>query len=143
MTKFFPTILAAFSVVVANCYAEPNKVPHDLQERCSKRTAEVFKTDENGVAKAKDDQSTVGYQNHFSAALNRCFARQTITNFSGKSSKSPSSQYYTIYDVNEDKSMASMMKLPEGDKIVVCFVHGEKCHSEEEFDELTKPYMEQ
>ena len=143
MTKIFLAFLFGFVIVAADCYAAQNQMPDASQERCSESTAVVFKTDEHGNAKAPDEQSSVRYEHHFSASLNRCFARQTITSFSGTSGKSPSSQYYTIYDVNADKSMASMMKLPEGDKVVVCFVNGKACHSEAEFDELTKPFMEQ
>lgn len=148
MNKISLTFLATLTVIAANCYAEPNKVLYELQERCSKRTAEVFKTDEEGVQNTKEGQSITGYENHFSALLNRCFARQSIMNINHKSSKSPSSHAYVIYEVNEGKQMASMMKLldikdPTYGKVIVCFVNGKKCSSEAAFDELTKPYMEQ
>ncbi len=143
MIKYSLTILAFIFALISTCYAAPNKDLYELQERCSKRTAEVFHTDENNITNTDKGQSITGYENHFSETFNKCFAREAITNFNRKSSKSPSNLFYGVWDVNESKLMASILKLLQDDKVITCFVNGKKCHSEDEFNELIKPYMEQ
>lgn len=140
MIKILNIFLVTFITLAANCYAEPNKALYELQERCSKRTAEVF--NDEGIQKTEEGQALVSYENHFSPSLNRCFVRQSITTLN-KSGKPRPHEGMTIYEVNEGKKIAYMAKFLEGDKrIFLCFVNGKKCSSEEEFNELIKPYMD-
>jgi len=49
--------------------AQPNKELYELQERCGKRAAEVFKREYSPA----HGQMTFNYENHYSARLNKCF----------------------------------------------------------------------
>jgi hypothetical protein len=56
--------------------AQPNKELYELQERCGKRAAEVFKREYSPpVAKIADGQMTFNYENHYSARLNKLLSR--------------------------------------------------------------------
>src|SRR5215475_4186421 len=55
-----------------NIGAQPNKELYELQERCSKRAAEVFKREYSPGANSKDGR-LFSYENHYSARANKCF----------------------------------------------------------------------
>ena len=58
--------LLCFSAYVS---AQTNKQLYELQERCGKRAAEVFKREYSPA----HGQMTFNYENHYSARLNKCF----------------------------------------------------------------------
>jgi len=65
--------LLPFAHTLVSAYAEPNTVQYELQERCGKQAAEVFKTEYTAVQNTNDGQMLSNYRNHYSATLNKCF----------------------------------------------------------------------
>jgi hypothetical protein len=104
---------------------------YELQERCGKQTSEFFKKEYgNGIA---SNGIFSGYQNHYNKKLNKCFIIITST--------SPSMKLKNLFDFNENKELGSFVVnkyLP-----MDCRVFEKKCKSEEEWDSLVKPYMEE
>ena len=67
-------VAAALLLVGTASFAQPNKEQYELQERCGKRAAEVFKREYSPpVSDTKDGQMRLNYENHYSARLNKCF----------------------------------------------------------------------
>jgi hypothetical protein len=132
--------LAVFAIPEAS--AEPNKEQYELQERCGKRSAEVFKSVYGGgdVTNTEAGQSIATYQNHYSTTFNKCFFLETVTSLNYKKQNSTSTMM-TLFDVNENKDCGTFFKI-DGTP-VTCYVQGKSCHSESEWEELLKPYMEQ
>jgi len=63
-------VVAATLLLVGTApYAQPTKEQYELQERCGKRAAEVFKREYRPGLKGEQ----LNYENHYSARLNKCF----------------------------------------------------------------------
>ena len=109
------------------------KVDYELQERCGKQTSEFFKKEYgNGITTVGKEQMMSGYQNHYNKKLNKCFIIITST--------SKSMRLKNLFDFNENKELGTFVEnkyLPMN-----CRVFEKKCKSEEEWDSLVKPYME-
>jgi hypothetical protein len=128
--------------------AEPNKEQYELQERCGQQAAELFKADhptgrEAGTATVNTEDSTniVTYEDHYSAALNKCFYLQITTSFKKKPPIS-SITIMNLFDINENKQYGTFYGA-QGRPPMQCEVQKKLCHSEDEWRELLKPYMEQ
>jgi hypothetical protein len=107
------------------------KEVYELQERCGKQTSEFFKKEYgDGIFR---DGTISGYQNHYNKKLNKCFIIITST--------SPSMKLKNLFDFNENKELGTFVEnksLP-----MDCRVFEKSCKSEEEWDSLVKPYMEE
>jgi hypothetical protein len=51
--------------------AQPNKELYELQERCEKQAAEVFKREYTNVLNTEHGQTLFNYENHYSARIAR------------------------------------------------------------------------
>jgi hypothetical protein len=74
--------LAAAHLFTNTACAEPNKVLHELQERCGNQAANTFKNElgEN-ITKTSQGTTIANYENHISAFISksrRSFPRRTI-----------------------------------------------------------------
>ena len=68
--------------------AEPDKIQDQLQERCGKDAAELFKADNpQPIYNSEDGQTIAGYENHYSPELNQCFILETDTFVGRKNGK--------------------------------------------------------
>jgi len=139
--------------------AEPNKDQYELQEHCGKRAEEVFKSDYQGggVANTEDGQSITTYENHYSAIFNKCFFLETVTSIRTRNDKDISTMM-TLFDLNEHKDYGTFWM---GSRLFEngygTFVGTEysapfpckwneqhkACHSESQWREWLKPYMEE
>ena len=137
--KFCSTALL-FVSLASNCFAAPDKVLYELQEKCSNRMETVFKPDEKNdaymaaIAAGRKNVFHYAYFNHFSATLNRCFVREVMT--------IGSSKIQTIFDVNEGTEQARFDKDIESGKVNGCYVREKQCKSELEFKNGIKTFLE-
>jgi len=125
--------------------AEPNAVLYQLQERCGKFAAEIFRKDyDNGKG---DHGERWGYQAHYNARLNKCFflviETYTEENKRAQSDDLPfkTSQRYELWDLLENREYGSFQKEDEG--VSACIVQDTLCRSKAEWDKLLKPYMDE
>jgi len=141
-------------VVPRHGVAEPNKVQYELQERCGKDAADLFKADNpQPIYNSEDGQTVAGYENHYSPELNQCFMLETDTFIGKKNGKPAGWVSYMLIDVNENKQYGNFLKLTidsNGNLIdptnydlvpIVCRVRDTFCHSEAQWKQLLKPYM--
>lgn len=114
-----------------------------LQEQCSNQARKEF--NERGFA----SNDFAGYENHYNAALNKCFVlfRSTSTKF-----KPDIWHYSTLADAYEEKEYGDYSwhtvkgkkywEVPPFSCKVTLPSGAEKtCNSEDEFNDLIKPYM--
>jgi hypothetical protein len=140
------TYVAAILFTPPTASAEPNKEQYELQERCGKRTAEVLKSAglADGITNTATGQEMTTFQNHYSATLNKCFCLQIVTTVNTTNKNISTSM--TLFDVNENKDYGNFFKMTkehERPVTIICDVKGQLCHSEIEWQELLKPFMEE
>jgi hypothetical protein len=127
-----------------NSYAASAKEEYELQERCGKRAEEFFKQGYgNGINNTKDGQSIDGYTNHYNKKMNKCFFLLTTSYFPYKDKKTSNSIFITLFDINEQKEYGSFFKRLNDNFGFVCKVSDKVCHSQDEWEALVKPYMEE
>jgi hypothetical protein len=143
-------ILTAAATISATtkASAEPNKEQYELQERCGKRAAEMFKSDyprgrESGTATVNTEDGTdiITYENHYSAALNKCFYLQ-ITTTTKKKPPISATTIMNLFDINENKQYGTFFGISDRPP-ALCELQQKVCHSESEWRELLRPYMEE
>jgi hypothetical protein len=131
------TIIAAFAAanLISTAEAEPNKMLFELQERCGKQAAEAF-----GSPSAISDKNiltTASYENHYNARLNKCFYLLTVTTSSLERWRLKN---VVLIDLHENKEYGTFMG---GTVVTSCEVRGIQCRTEQEWQALVKPFMEE
>jgi hypothetical protein len=131
---------------------------YSLRERCSRDAQEWFTRQHADDMPPSPDFGVMnmGYQAHYSSQHNSCFIIQhDIANMKATHPKpaSPKPEFESIYkdhlfssdviyDVIENKHIGTFtIDMADGGKMQACFVMETKCHSTEEWNELTKPYL--
>ena len=118
------SFLVLFLLVGCEKFSSNNReVDYKLQKQCGEDSERFFK-------KTYNDLFEGFHENHYNKKLNKCFIVVNNTK----------SYWKSFYDVNESKLHG--LYTPDG---VSCFVFEKKCESksEEEWDKLVKPYMEE
>jgi hypothetical protein len=133
--KYHSIVLLVMSLA-SNCFAAPDKVLYELQEKCAKRMESVFKPEEKDVKGV----ITYSYFNHFSVTLNRCFVKEVMRIY--PANPSMTSVIHTIFDVNEGTEQAIFDKNPISGKVNACRVGEKLCSTEEAFEIGIKRFME-
>jgi hypothetical protein len=119
--------------------AQPNKELYELQERCGKRAAEVFRREYGPGSFPKVSNVMFNYENHYSARLNKCFFLEITVSYE----KEKSSKIMRLFDLNDNKGIGVYMSgFCDGCVPVSCFVQDQICGSESEWRQLVKPFME-
>lgn len=114
----------------------------DLQDRCSQQARLYFKSQGPW-----DNGTITSYTNHYNQRLNKCFIQLNATAFS-KGSIFVSVFINDAFEGRDYGEYHSMAKYPE-EAPAMCTVtslpaaQATTCHSQKEFDELIKQYMEQ
>ena len=133
--------LALLSLVLAtNALAQSLKEKSELSERCGKQAAEHFEKEwGTGVFSHTDGrQTTSNYEHHYNSRLHKCLYLEVRDTHK---SDRPPLRMLNLLDLHEKRTIAKYSKL-EGDRFAVCWVQDKRCHSEEEFRTLIKPFME-
>jgi hypothetical protein len=99
-----------------------DKEQFELQEKCGGISREFFKNEFS--------RETSYYRNHYNKKMNKCFILVTGLYTTFKS----------LNDVNENKRYGVLLITKDG---IGCDVLEKKCKSEQEWDSLVKPYMEE
>jgi hypothetical protein len=148
VSRISTALSASISVAIVgliwfNTYvsAEPRKDLYELQERCGKRAAEVFKQEYSPpVLNTKDGQTRFNYENHYSARLNRCFFLEVAVSYDKE--QSSSSKIMRLFDLNGNTEYGTFVSGPTESTPLACVVRGKGCQSESEWRKLVKPFME-
>jgi hypothetical protein len=118
---------------------------YELSERCGKTCAQRFKEEygKEGTYPYNGQLITRGYTSHYNAKLNKCFILIEDSVISKEASKSK-----LLWDINENKEYGQYFAFREDKKLfhmktTLCVVLEMSCKSEQEWDLLVKPYMEE
>lgn len=98
-----------------------------LKNKCEKECEAWVTSDQKKFFK-----DTFTHQNHYHTRLDKCFI---LVNYSKK-------QLKILKDINENKIYGSFRSKQDG-TIIICNVLEKTCKSEEEWDSLVKPYIEE
>lgn len=118
------------------------KEAYELGEKCAKFCAEwVNKQGDipEGVSANATGTTVMKYSNHYNSKLNQCLA--LVTTVYIPKDKSRTIRTKALYKVHDNKEIAGMTKFDAD--ILECKPMGEWCRTEEEWDALVKPYMEE
>lgn len=133
-----------------NCSALTITEQYKLQEMCSTRAKTNF-IDLKKKFEIDTDmgyEKTFSYTNHYNIKANKCF--QLFTDCSMPTPKEVAKKsgepgcLYILSDVNENRQIGVVMI--DGwkrEQILGCTVEEKKCASENEWNSLIKPYMEE
>ena len=136
-------VVLLFPFYSSYSYGDANKVIYELQERCGKVCADEFRRIYGeGVMEDKDGTTVATYLAHYNAKLNKCFYLK-ISSYLPKDDKKKSFRLKDVLDINENRPYGSFSKVAGSNELFVCYVGKIKCHSEKEWDELIRPYMEE
>lgn len=121
------------------------KLDYQLQEKCGKKCEKFFNKKYN--LELLNDQRNTTYQNHYNNKLNKCFM-VVKEHFIDRDldNKPERTIVEDLYDVNENKLIGSFtMKWSNLTKSngILCKFLNKECKSQEEWDILVKPYMEE
>ena len=131
---------ALLSLLLATGAQAQSPKEKELSERCGKQAAERFAKEwGTGVFTHADGrQTTSNYEHHYNSRLHKCLYLETRdTQKSGR----PPLRMLNLLDLHDKRTIAKYSKL-EGDRFAVCWVQDKRCHSEEEWRTLIKPFME-
>ena len=117
------------------------KDDYELQEKCEKRCEEYFKEDYgNGF----DEDGISNYTYHYNKKLNKCFILiNSIEFIKNIEDKFKNITMKTLFEFNENKEYGSLVLFGKNIKIESCVVLDKSCKSEQEWDLLVAPYMEE
>ena len=101
---------------------------------------EYFKED-YGDGFDEDDIST--YTNHYNKKLNKCFILINSIQFIRNIDKFEIITMKTLFELNENKEYGSLIQFGKNIKTDNCMVLDKSCKSEQEWDLLVAPYMEE
>jgi hypothetical protein len=117
------------------------KDDYELQEKCEKRCDKYFKEDYgNGF----DEDVISNYTYHYNKKLNKCFILiNSIEFIRNIGDKYENITMKTLFEFNENKEYGSLVLFRKNIKTESCFVLDKPCNSEQEWDLLVVPYMEE
>ncbi|MBN1471309.1 MAG: hypothetical protein JW925_05985 [Syntrophaceae bacterium] len=106
-----------------------------LKEKCEKQSKKIFSKQYNdGTIENSKGTFLYKYKNHYNKKLNKCF--MVITE------DGVLERYKKLLDVDENNSYGSV-RINNEQENLGCYLLEKKCKSEEEWDLIVKPYMEQ
>ena len=146
-------LLAILAVLCASCGDSSSSFPRtpdarilfELREKCGNDAQEWFKLEygAGGPWKSEpgDDESS-DYVDHYSEALNRCFAATTTIGISHATEKPVGLITRHLFDVNENRQLGGFSKYSDNPNPSRCNVGQKKCASDSEWNGLAAFYME-
>ncbi len=107
----------------------------NLQEKCEKQSKKIFsKQYNNGSVENSTGLFLYKYKHHYNKKLNKCF--MVITE------DGDLERYKKLLDVDENNSYGSV-RINNDRENMGCYLLNKKCSSEEGWDSIAKPYMEE
>ena len=124
MSTFFEILMLSATITAA----APNATLKQLS--CDKMAAQAFR-------RALHDEDMVNYRAHYNAGLNKCFYAETymFTTPVGNNT------WVYLSDLQVNRIYGGFHK-STNIGLFYCSVEGKECHSEAEWNQLVKPYME-
>jgi hypothetical protein len=130
-----------FCLFKRECFEASIKEDYELSERCGKRCDEMFKRYYGtGISNDNDSSTLSNYVNHYNKNLNKCFILVRTISIP-KDKKKDVLTIKNLFDINENKEYGSFAKT--GEKLMDCRLLDKFCKSEQEWELLIKPYMEE
>jgi hypothetical protein len=126
-------IIAAILILTATmAAAEPNVTLYQLQDNCEKLADEKFRR------VSADDEDRVRYRAHFNARLNKCLCAETYI------SPTPAGINMWVYlsDLHGNRIYGGFHR-STNIGLFYCNLEDKECHSETEWNEIVKQYMEE
>ena len=127
-----------------NIIKEPSSLS-GLQEQCVNRSKEYFKKEYgNGMINGENGERLISkYSNHYNKKLNKCFILINSVQFIRNIDKFESVTMKRLFELNENKEYGSLVLFGKNIKTDSCMVLDKSCKSEQEWDLLVAPYMEE
>lgn len=115
--------------------SDNRKVIYQLQKQCGEDSKEFYKG--NYTESIHYKSMFTSYHNHYNENLNKCFILVDVIN------ERYSKTY--LYDVNENNYPYGRLEIiiEKDGRIQTCSVKKKQCKSEDEWNSLIKPYMEE
>ena len=125
------TSVAIILVTSTVAAADPNGTIYQLKKRCEILAAEQFRRE------TANDEDRVGYRAHYNVHLNKCFYLETYI------SGTPvgASTWVYLSDLQENRIHGGFYG-STNIGLFYCNLQDKECHSEAEWNELARPYME-
>jgi len=128
-------LLAAASAVLTGC----DKENAAMQEQCKNRCEAYFqKKFGDRVFDNKERAGSISYKSHFNRNLNQCFIVLDENGYERSADKLYEKK--TLLTPVDNKQYAYFYNIG---KSTTCDVAGKQCQSEDEWDDLVKPYMKE
>jgi len=106
-----------------------------LQEKCEKMSGKIFRKEyKDGVIESSKGIFLYKYNSHYNKKLNKCFMVVT--------EDGDLERYKKLLDVEENESYGSV-RVNNDQENLGCYVRDKKCKSEDGWDSIVKPYMEE
>ncbi|MEK7810248.1 MAG: hypothetical protein AAB278_00330 [Pseudomonadota bacterium] len=141
----FALILIACLGVINNSHAATTKARYDLQEKCKKTADEYYHaTWSDDPINSEEATTRHYYRNHYNHKLNKCIL--LVTSFSQPKVKADDRELtMRLIDIQENDEFGSYSKVgfTMGGTLFLCNVKHKSCKSQEEWEMLIKPYMEE
>ena len=117
----------------------------ELQKQCGKQSKEYYESEYGngeGIINGEDEMSNYTY--HYNKKLNKCFILiNSIEFIKNIEDKFENITMKTLFEFNENKEYGSLVLFRKNIKTESCFVLDKPCKSEQEWDLLVVPYMEE
>jgi hypothetical protein len=125
---------ALFGILVltaAMATAEPNHMLYQLEKNCSQLAAETFRRE------TANDEDRVDYRAHYNAHLNKCFYAERYVSLTPVGIDI----WVYLFDLHTNRIHGGFHR-STNIGLFYCSLENKECHSETEWNELVKPYME-
>lgn len=129
MKRFLVYLMVVlFITSLAGCkFLNLTKKQYDLEDKCENQSEAWSKSYQQ-----KYPSDKISYESHFNKKLNKCFILV----------KYEKSELKSLKNINENKVYGSFLS-KKNSKTVICNVLEKKCKTEQEWNSLIKPYMEE
>lgn len=118
------------------------KEDNELQEQCLRRSKEYFNKEYgNEIVITKDGMIIRNYTNRYNRKQNKCFLLLTST-YTFNNKKEDNLLLEDLLDINENNENKEYGYYVGKGKKIGCFVLDKECKTEEEWNSLVKPFME-
>ena len=127
MSAFFEILMLTATMAAA----EPNVTLEQLKQSCEKTAAQAFRRE------TAPDEDQVDYRAHYNARLNKCLYTETYISITTVGINT----WVYLSDLQVNRIYGGFHK-STNIGLFYCNLEDKECHSEAEWNELVKPYIE-